>query len=168
MKYLYSLLILFPLAVILSGCPYCSPYALDETVTNPITSQLLGTWQKKSYPKDSTSVTFIKKAEGLYDIDVNYTDGVSEFYDRHNFIGFFSKINNGYLLNAFDTAEKKYIFIDIDLSGHKLTLRPISEDITKEQFTSSAQLRTFLEGLFSRGAVTYDTDSEITDLVKVK
>ena len=72
----YSLLIL--LATILFGCPYDSPYAIDEEPVQNIDESLLGKWaafvprpsDDKHYKEDPVKIIFEKRTNMEYDIAI--------------------------------------------------------------------------------------------------
>jgi hypothetical protein len=165
MKLLSTTVIVF-LAVILWGCPYESAVALDQKAKEKIDPELLGRWQTDSYPEDSTEIIFSKKSIYQYDISATLSDGLSG-YERYKFVAFFSKVNGKSLLNVFDPAEKKYFFASTEFEDGELSIRTLSEDITKKKYTTSPGLRKFIEQLYRTDFDNYDSDTDLFGLKKI-
>jgi hypothetical protein len=167
MKAIYTAGILFCFAAILCGCPYESNVGLDEYSSESLNTGLLGTWRKPNYPIDSTEITFQKKNDYQYSIKAKLDDGLGG-YEDHRFIGYFSKVNNGWILNVYDEISPKYYFVAVYLDGNTLGLKPLSEQITTQKFSTPAEMRKFIEQLYNDGKAKYDADSEVSGLVKAQ
>ncbi len=72
------------------------------------------------------------------------------------------------ILSFYELDEHYYHFGEANVLDGKLTVKFLSADITKEQFTSSAAMRKFMEDLYRNGKVQYDTDVILEDLVKAE
>jgi hypothetical protein len=166
MKPIYSTF-LFLLAVVIWGCPYESTVAIDKTPSIKINEKLLGAWRKSSYPSDYTEVVFTKKSPYQYAIQAR-VQGEAGDYDKYNFIAWLSVINNWRLLNVYDKEESKYFFVVVELENNRLSLKPISEDITEKEFNTPAEIKKYFQQLLDKDFYQFDDDTGIGDLQKVK
>jgi hypothetical protein len=155
------------LAVVLWGCPYESTVAIDGNASIKINEKILGTWRPSSYPSDSTEVVFTKKTAYQYTIHTRIKDDGGD-YEKYNFIAWLSIINSRPLLNVYDKEDSKYFFVAIELKNNKLSLKPISEDITEKKFSSSPGLKKYFQEFFKENFDQFDDDTEIDDLQKAK
>ncbi len=167
MKTVFSVLAFFLLAVVLWGCPYKSDVGIDEKPAIDIDKSLLGTWHKQTYPYDSTELVFKKLSGKKYSLAVKVSDG-EKGYDSFRYEAWFSKVNKWTLLSLFNTETKKYSFGEAVLTGNELNLKLLSEDITTEQFTTTEAMKRFVENIYLQNEVLYDTDTDLTDLLKNK
>lgn len=155
------------LAVALWGCPYESTVAIDANASVKINEKLLGTWRLSSYPSDSTEVVFTKKTAYQYTIHARMKDEGGD-YEKYDFIAWLSIINRRPLLNVYDKEDSKYFFAAIELKDNKLSLKPISEDITEKKFSSSPDIKKYFQQLFKEDFDQFDDDTKIDDLQKAK
>jgi hypothetical protein len=107
----YCLLIL--LATLLFGCPYDSPYAIDEEPVQNIDENLLGKWtafvprpsDDKHYKNDPVKIIFQKRTNMEYDLAITgYLDELKPYKfvinDTIKGTAFISIINKKLFLNA--------------------------------------------------------------------
>ncbi|HYM93198.1 MAG TPA: hypothetical protein VET23_03610 [Chitinophagaceae bacterium] len=167
MKPIYTGPALILLAVILWGCPYSSTVGIDENSTLDINPNLLGTWRKANYPADSTEVIFTKKTDHQYDIIATIGQPATG-YEHYNIIGFFSKVNDGYVLNLYNVDDPEYNFAVVELNGDNLNIKLLSDEITDQKFTTTADMRNFIEQLYKAGSVKYDDENEVAGLIRVR
>ena len=167
MKKITLALALFTTAVLLWACPYKSDVGIDDKPTIKTDNALLGTWHKSAYPYDSTEVVFTKNTAQKYLLNTVITDGESG-YDTDHYEAWFSKVAKWQLITLYNTGSKKYSFGEVELSGNSLSIKLLSEDITTQQFSTVADMRKFIEGIYSTNKVLYDTDADLTGLLKVK
>jgi len=167
MKLLSSLLLLFGLSIVLWGCPYKSDVGIDDTASIKIDKALLGTWHKTYYPSDSTELSFTKSTAQKYALNVTISDGESG-YDSHHYTAWFSKVDKWQLMTLYDTEEKKFSFGEVELKNNQLSVKLLSEDITADHFTTTADMKKFIESIYKEKKVLYDSDVDLTELVKDK
>jgi hypothetical protein len=165
MKTLHSVVLLFVLAVILMACPYKSAVGIDEGPSVKMNTDLLGTWRKSNYPADSTELIFSTLNTKKFLVKATITDNDGG-YEKSTFWIWFSTINKMQLITLYDIENKKYSFGELELPGNHLDIKLFSEDITTEQFTTTAAMRTFIETIYARNQVKFDDDADLTDLVK--
>jgi hypothetical protein len=167
MRSLYTIALLCIISIVLSACPYKSAVGIDDKATIPIKPELLGTWRAADYPADSTEIIFTRQDKYQYLVQANVKDGDGG-YELSHYRVWFSKVNKSMILSFYQLDEKYYHFAEATVTGGKLTVKFLSEDITKEQFTSTAAMRKFIEDIYLKQTVQYDTDVLLEDLEKAQ
>jgi len=167
MKSLFTAAAVFIMALVLWGCPYKSTVGIDDEATIKIDPALTGTWHRSDYPEDSTELVFKKLSGKKYTLTAKITDGQGGYQSSTN-EAWFSKAGKWTLMSFYDPQAKEYFFGEVELKGGKLTIKFLSEDITAEQFTSTAAMSKFIAGLYAENRVLYDDDIELNDLEKMK
>lgn len=156
MKRIIGITLLLAMAILFSGCPYSSEYALDEKPVVKAESFLIGTWELRSSSDYSYKVT---KTDDYY-LAIEKKSKSSE--DVTNYKAFLSKVNDQLFLNVSETAdtESKYYFYKIQKgeTDALLELHPVTENIT-ETFKNSAELRTYFTK-YSGLSFFYEKDKE--------
>lgn len=137
MKKIVQALLGLSCCILLWGCPYSSDVPVSKTGL-PIDAKLLGTWQAEN----STDNDFIVSKDGSeYKIEKKETkSGNTTVYKA-----FVSDVAGVKYMNIYEAADKpSYNLYKLVQSGSKLTLSPVTENIT-EKFSSSAELKAFIE-----------------------
>ena len=140
MKKLISIPLILILGILLSGCPYESPFPID-TPGIKIDPKILGTWEEL---KDHAIYKIAKKDNFTYSIEI--TEQKDCKVDRN--IGYLSAVNGVMFLNLLEdkpsVTEKKYSFYKLKItSTDKLSVSPVTSNI-REQFNSSSSLKKFI------------------------
>jgi hypothetical protein len=133
---------LIVLCIALAGCPYSSKVSIDNPSVK-INNALLGTWEPKTSSEDRYMVSradeynyrIVKKAIGAKDSII--------------YKAFLSSIETDIFLNIWEdngSSDRSYFFykIDINPSGSKVTLSPVTENIS-EKFETSDQMKAFFK-----------------------
>ena len=167
MRSLYTFALLCIVSIVLCACPYKSAVGIDDKAGIPIQPQLLGTWRAADYPTDSTEIIFTKQDKFQYQVRANVKDG-NGGYELSRYRVWYSKVNNSTILSFYQLAEHVYYFAEASVADGKLSIKFLSEDITSEQFTTTAAMRKFIEGIYRKGTAQYDTDVELDDLIKAE
>lgn len=156
MKHISSIILLFILSALLCGCPYDSPYSLDQEPAQNIDESLLGKWAtfvKKSgnapYSKEEpVKVIFSKRTDIEYDIAITgYIDEMKPYHlvanDSIKCIGFLSNVAGRQFLNAF--IHGKVYLAEIKKNNDNISILPLSEYFTSKLIKNSRELRSAVE-----------------------
>lgn len=134
------------LAATLCGCPYSSPYPLDATATEPVRTQLLGSWNYISeVNKEQTIVTISQKTDTDYSIALSGSIAAFTSLSLKNLIsgtGFTSTVDSNHFLNIFYNS--RWYIVHLIEKNNKLSLLPLTEHFTNKIITNSIGLRTAL------------------------
>lgn len=139
------------------GCPYSSEVAISEKNV-AIDEALLGSWESKSSSDYSYTVT--KQDKMTYTIEKkSASSGDVTTYNGH-----ISKIDGINYLNIFESSTSTkvtYYFykFTVSSSGAKVTLTPVTENIT-ERFTESSEMKKFFEEN-QKHSFFFDKDEDI-------
>ncbi len=140
------------LFIILWGCPYDSPFGLDEEAQQPIDEKLLGTWggviikpaNDGDYKQDSLKIIFERFTDKEYNISI--TGNLQELKPFHvvtkdsiHGTAFISSAEGKVFLNAF--IKSKMYVAEISLGTNGLSLFCLSEHFTGKYIKNSAELR---------------------------
>lgn len=140
-KLLLQISLLTGLMLVLQGCPYGTEVAIDEPAVK-IDEKLLGKWEAKNAGDYTYSVT--KKDDYNYKFEKKGKTST----ETTLYTGFLSTIDNTRFLNIYEDASstKTYYLYKLEVSGSgaKVTLHPVTENIT-EKFTTSADLKAFIK-----------------------
>ena len=156
MKQILSNILLFTLSVFLCGCPYDSPYNLDQQPIQNIDESLLGKWAtfvKKSgnapgSKEDPVKVIFSQRSDLEYDIAITgYLDELKPYHaivnDSIKGTGYLSDVAGRQFLNAYIYG-KVYI-AEIKKDKGTISILPLSEYFTSKLIKNSKELRNALE-----------------------
>ncbi|HXB39864.1 MAG TPA: hypothetical protein VNZ49_04930 [Bacteroidia bacterium] len=142
-KLLLQITLLSGLMLVLQGCPYNSEIAIDEPAVKT-DAKLLGKWEPKNSGDYMYTVT--KKSDYLYDFSKKSKNTPT---DTSSYLGYVSLIDGVQFLNVYDkysSSTKTYYLYKMEMttSGAKITLSPVTENIT-EKFANSADLKAFIK-----------------------
>ncbi|MGC4100178.1 hypothetical protein [Ferruginibacter sp.] len=165
MKKITAALALITAVVVLWGCPYKSDVGIDDKPAVKIDNILLGTWHKADFPDDSTELVFTKATPLKYDLKTVVPDG-SGGYETDHYEAWFTKLGDRKLISLYSAGSKKYLFGEAGLTGSQLSVKLLSEDITTQQFSTVAEMRKFIEGIYAAGTVKYDGDIDLEGMIK--
>jgi hypothetical protein len=156
MKPILPAFILISLATFLYGCPYDSPYNLDETPQQSIDEQLLGSWTAlpgssgyNGYKQlEKIKICFNKRTEMDYDFLI--TGAISDLKPYHVITNdtirgtaYLSTISGRQFLNAYITG-KVYI-AELVKDSSSFSIMPLAEYFTSKLIKNSKELRTAVE-----------------------
>lgn len=152
MKYRVSILLLPFLCLILWGCPYDSPYAIDKEAQQPIDENLLGKWaamiprpsDDQHYREEPVKVIFEKRTDMEYDVSITgYLDDLrrTQFINSDTIKGtaFLSTIDNRQFLNTFIFG-KVYV-AEVKQKDNTLDILTLAEHFTSKFVKNSEALR---------------------------
>lgn len=141
-KILLQFTLLAGLLVVLQGCPYNTEVAIDEPSVKT-DAKMLGKWEPKNSGDYLYTVT--KKSDFLYKFAKKSKNTPT---DTSSYLGFVSTIDGAQFLNIYEeyASTKSYYLYKMEMSGSgaKITLSPVTENIT-EKFTGSAELKAFIK-----------------------
>jgi hypothetical protein len=152
MKCKLYILILCCFCIVLCGCPYESPYAIDTEARQPIDESLLGKWAAiipkpapdGQFKEEPVSIIFQKRTDTEYDVTIT---GYLEELQKHHFItgdtikgtAFLSVIDNRQFLNA--SIYGKVYIAEIKQKDNSLGILTLAEHFTSKFIKSSDALR---------------------------
>jgi hypothetical protein len=160
--------------LLLSGCPYSSPYRLDNEPQLTIEKELLGKWAAMTETKrgmQPVKLILSEKNNMEYDLAITgYIDDLRPYVampgDTIKGTAFTSMINNTTFLNiaiSGQTYISKLTYLD-----NKLSILPLAEHFTAKYIKSGMQLRTAVEFHFNtRLKPIYDQSFCLKDMVRV-
>ena len=149
---LHTILLLPFTCIILWGCPYESPYAIDTAAQEPIDESLLGKWaafvprpsDDRHYREEPVKIIFDKRTDTEYDIAI--TGYLEELQQRRLIKGdtikgtaFLSIIDNRQFLNTFING-KVYI-AEVKQKNDTLNILTLAEHFTAKFIKNSEALR---------------------------
>jgi hypothetical protein len=160
-------LLLF-LCIILWGCPYESPYAIDTEAQITIDESLLGKWaafvprpsDDRHYREEPVKIIFEKRTEMEYDVAITgYIDELrrSRIVTNDTIKGtaFLSVIDNRQFLNTF--IHGKVYIAEVKQKDNTLDILTLSEHFTAKFIKNSEALRTAISVHYkTRSAPVYD------------
>lgn len=150
MKTLFTILVFFGLSVLLCGCPYSSPYGIDDTPTIYVEDALLGKWatfvKKPGFEKEEPVKLILgKKSDTEYTIAfTGYLDELQKFNviksDSITGTAFMSTVDNFQFLNI---KIKNNIYIaQLVVKNETISILPLVEHFTAKMVQNSQGLRT--------------------------
>jgi hypothetical protein len=157
MKQIVPFLLLITLTVLLYGCPYDSPYNIDEIPLQNIDESLLGEWatfipkpgNKKHSPKeDPIKIIFEKRTDMDYDIAITgYIEQLSPYHmisnDSIKGTAYLSAVCGKQFLNTY--IRGKVYIAEIIKDSSTLSIFPLAEYFTSKLIKNSRELRTAVE-----------------------
>ena len=160
--------ILLSLCLILWGCPYESPYAIDTEAQQPIDESLLGKWaamvhrpsDDRHYKEEPIKIIFEKRTDMEYDVaitgymeELRRTRLISN--DTIRGIAFLSVIDNRQFLNTF-LYGKVYV-AEVKQKDNTLDILMLAEQFTSKFVKNSNALRNAISVHYkTRSAPVYD------------
>jgi hypothetical protein len=179
MKNLLPVFLLITCTIFLCGCPYDSPYNIDETASQNIDEVLLGKWAtyiKKSgdanhSKEEPVKIIFGKRTEMDYDIAITgYIEELKPFHvitnDSIKGTGYLSSVAGKQFLNAYING-RVYI-AEVIKKGATLSILPLSEYFTSKLIKNSNELRTAVEFHYKvKLTPAYDPFFSLKNLQKV-
>lgn len=179
MKSILYLSTLIILSLILTACPYSSPYSLDEKPQQPIDESLIGKWatlvtkviDDRHTQTEPVKIILDKKDEMEYTISmIGFTDEFIRYKivtnDTIKGTAFLSYAINKQFLNI-TIAGRTYI-AEVKKEGDKFSIYPLSDYFTNKMIQSSTALRNSLEFHYKTRAIpNYDEDFLLRDLKRV-
>lgn len=156
MKKIIPVSLLLILSVFLMGCPYDSPYNLDETPQQNIDESLLGSWAtfvKKSgnaahSKEDPVKIILSKRSDVDYDIAITgYIEELKPYHvitnDTIKGTGYLSDLSGKQFLNAY--IHGKVYIAEVKREIGSISILPLSEYFTSRLVKNSRELRTAVE-----------------------
>jgi len=162
------------LSVLLSGCPYSSPYRLDNEPETFIDKDLLGKWATLAETKKGmqpVKLVLTEKNDKEYNLAIlGYIDDLKPYVymtgDSIKGTAFISMIKNASFLNIVISGQtyiSKLIYLE-----NKLSILPLAERFTAKYIKSGEQLRKAVEFHFdTRLRPIYDQSFCLKDMVRV-
>jgi hypothetical protein len=169
MKYnLLTATLIIPLCILLWGCPYQSPYAIDTEAQQPIDESLLGKWaamvhrpsDDRHYKEEPIKIILEKRTDMEYDIAIT---GYMEELRRTRLVSndtirgtaFLSVIDNRQFLNTF-LYGKVYV-AEVKQKDSTLDILMLAEQFTAKFVKNSTALRNAISVHYkTRSAPVYD------------
>ena len=179
MKSLLHSALLILLCTILCGCPYDSPYSIDEEPRQPVDEDLLGKWAtfvpRPSYENDYTEspvkIIFDKRTDMEYNVAITgYIYDLKRYRVSENDTikgtAFLSLIDNRYFLNTF--IKGKVYIAEVRKLGNSLDIMTLAEHFTSKYVKNSVGLRNAIGYHYkSRSRPMYDDWFVLKNLQKV-
>jgi hypothetical protein len=147
-----SLLALVVLAVALCGCPYDSPYSIDETPSIALDESLLGKWavmvKKPGYDgyqkEEPVKIIFEQASEQEYKVMITgYINELKRYQVIQNDTiqgrAFLSTVADHRFLNV--QIQNKFLVVEVKQQGKILSLLPLRENFTSKFIRSNSDLR---------------------------
>lgn len=138
---------------------------MDDDTNVPLKEELLGTWHKPGYPKDSTEVKIMRWNTKTYAVTAKIENDEGK-YESYRFYAWYSAVGNRQLITFYDMDTKNYYFGETFFSRGELSIRLLSSDITEQKFYTRAAMRQFIETLYSSNKVKYDNDLDLNNMKK--
>ncbi|MES2430380.1 MAG: hypothetical protein V4556_05545 [Bacteroidota bacterium] len=179
MKSIKYLSFLFTLAIILSACPYSSPYTLDTEPQQAINESYLGKWatmatkiinDKKSVV-EPVKIILSKKDDMTYEVAlIGYINEFRKYRivtdDTIKGSAFLSTAVNKEFLNI--NIAGRYYLAEVKNEDGIFSIYPLSDYFTNKLIRSSASLRNSLEFHYkTRLTPSYDEEFILKDLKRV-
>jgi len=145
------------ITALLCGCPYDSPYNLDEVPLQNIDEDLLGNWsaliyrqgnKKNSKKEKQVSIIFEKRTD--MDFDITITGYIEELRpwlvfnnDSIRCTAFMSTVAGKQFLNAY--IHGKVYIAEVKKDSCSISILPLAEYFTSKLVKNSRELRTAVE-----------------------
>lgn len=156
MKQLLPVLFLITLSTLLCGCPYDSPYNLDELPLQNIDESLLGKWATFIKKSDDTGhsveepvkIIFEKRTDQEYNIAITgYIDELKPYHliagDSIKGTAYLSTVGSKQFLNTF--IHGRVYIAEVLKEGNMVSILPLSEYFTSKLIKNSGELRAAVE-----------------------
>lgn len=177
-KYLrvFYLLLIVP---VLWGCPFDSPFGLDETAAQNIDESLIGKWaafmpkpgDEQHYREEPVKIIFEKATDLEYNVAITgYLDELKPYRfvtnDTIKGTAFLSSAAGRSFLNTF--IQGKMYIAELVKSSSSMSIYPLSDHFTAKYIKNCAELRKAVEEHFKTAAQPrYDYRFMIKNLQKV-
>ncbi len=179
MKIQTGLLLLLLLSVILYGCPYQSPYGIDDEPEQYIDETLLGKWAVMSprpsyenrYREAPVKIIFNQYTDKEYDMLITgYIDELRPYKvvvdDTIRARAFLSVVASRQFLNVFVAG--RYYIAELQKEGSKISILTLAEQFTNKYVKNSMVLRKAIEVHYkTKPLPTYDDWFVLRNLQKV-
>lgn len=176
MKTLFSIFVIFGLAVLLCGCPYSSSYSIDESPTIYVEDALLGKWatfvKKPGFNKEEpVKMILSKKSDTEYNIAfTGYLDELKRYgvvkYDSILGTAFMSTVGKYQFLNI--TIKNKIYIAQLVVKDESISLLPLVEHFTAKMIHNNIGLRTAVDYHYKmRVHPLLDEEFCLRDMVRV-
>ncbi len=176
MKTALTILTFFSVSILLCGCPYSSPYGLDEASTIYVEDNLLGKWatfvKKPGFEKEEpVKVILGRKTDTEYTIAfTGYLNELKRFGVVHSDsitgTAFMSMIGNYQFLNII-IKDKIYI-AQLVVKDETISILPLVEHFTAKMVHNTQGLRTAVDYHYKmRVRPMIDEEFCLKDMVRV-
>ena len=160
--------LLLSLCILLCGCPYQSPYAIDTEAQQPIDESLLGKWaamihrpsDDRHYKEEPVKIIFEKRTDMEYDVAITgYIDELRRSRvitnDTIKGTAFLSVIDNRQFLNTF--IHGKVYIAEVKQKDNTLDILTLAEQFTSKFVKNCLALRNAISVHYkTRSAPVYD------------
>ena len=134
MKKLVILLLLSPLLLLLTGCPYNSKVPLSAVPKIPIDKSLLGTW-KSFDDKDSTEMKVLEFNSKEYYVYIRSVSKGALEVDHYR--AYISVVGKEKIVNFEDLKQKgEFNFFRYKQEGDKIKVQVVSDVAVKDKYAS--------------------------------
>jgi hypothetical protein len=160
--------------ILLTGCPYSSPYRLDSEPQAAIDPQYLGKWAtmvETTNGMQPVKLILSEKNDKEYGLAITgYISDLKPYVamagDTIKGVAFLSIIRDAAFMNIV-LGGQAYI-CKVDYFNNKLSILPLAEHFTAKYIKSGEQLRTAVEFHFNtRLRPIYDQSFSLKDMVRV-
>jgi hypothetical protein len=167
-------IIAIPLLLTLYGCPYSSPYKLDDIPGSYIDDRILGEWLvpiTNNNKSEDLKMTISRNGESEYFIHFSSIPcNLKPFFrtdsDTIQALAFISLVAEREVLNI-EIADQTYL-AEIVFRNEKFCLFPLSDHFTSKLVKNNAELRKALEIHFrTRLKASYADEFSFRDITKV-
>ena len=152
MKSLLHTALSFLLCIVLWGCPYESPYAVDKESQQNIDEELLGKWAafvarpsvENEYTESPVKIIFEKRTDMEYDVAITgYIEELKKYRvienDTIRGTAFISTVDGREFLNTL--IKGKYYIAEVRKDKISFSLLTLAEKFTSKFVKNSAELR---------------------------
>jgi hypothetical protein len=153
MMRILAIFLLIITTALLCGCPYDSPYNLDEMPLQNIDESLIGTWsvyvschgnEKHRIKEERIKICFAKRTENDYDIVVTgHIEDLKPYHviadDSIKCTAYLSTVARRQFLNAY--IHGKVYVAEVIKDSNTISLLPLAEYFTSKLIKNSRELR---------------------------
>ncbi len=176
MKKLATIFFTISWSVLLCGCPFSSPYQIDEAPTIYVEDALIGSWAtfiEKPNSNKAEPIKLIVSKKNNTEYNVAFTGSIKELkpfkvVDNDTIAGtaFMSTIASNQFLNI--SIKGSTYIAEIKLKEGVLNFMPLAEHFTSKMLKSNSDLKTAIFYHYqTRVHALYDEDFILKDMVKV-
>lgn len=180
MKNLLHISLLLLCCLLLWGCPYESPYAIDTAPKEYIDEELLGKWAgfvtrptvESEFSESPVKIIFEKRNDMEYDVAITgYIDELKKYRvienDTIHATAFISIVDRRVFLNTF--IKGKYYITEVKKGEKSFSLLTLAERFTNKYIKNSEQLRSAISVHYrTKPEPVYDDWFVVHNLQKVK
>lgn len=163
-------LLLLAICFMCMGCPFGSPYALDEQPKEKIRSTLLGRWRWTN-EKDSVYYTFDINRKNDYEYRIlimgNLKTLIQTWAPERDSIavsGFTTTVDGNLFMNVL--SQTQYYLVHVKLEEGLLSLMPLSDQFSFAIIRNSQALKQLLSAYMKVNVPFYDQQTIIKGLVR--